>query len=164
MDSEEAIDSLLAQTALLSCDEPTITLSRQPGRAAEAASKSLFGRFISNRPCFVSPLKNNAQRVWKLNGDVRVKSLNKNLFLFSFYDPEDKERVGKESPWHIMQSHLVMRGWEDYRTPEKVLIDATMAWIRVFGLSPELQSLENIEQIAGLFKFFEEVDLDTGHD
>ncbi|CAN1215967.1 hypothetical protein LINPERPRIM_LOCUS454 [Linum perenne] len=39
MDSEENFNSLLSQTSLLSVEEPTINLAREPNKATETANR-----------------------------------------------------------------------------------------------------------------------------
>ncbi|CAN1156639.1 hypothetical protein LINPERPRIM_LOCUS20314 [Linum perenne] len=50
------------------------------------------------------------------------------MFLFNFFEEEDKAIIQSGSPWSILQSHLVLQSWESYNSPQEVQIDSTSAW------------------------------------
>ncbi|CAN1286952.1 hypothetical protein LINPERPRIM_LOCUS19457 [Linum perenne] len=166
LEMEPSIEQIISRTALLSCDEPTVELTREGDRSERMAHKSLVGRFVGDRECSVTTIKNNAQRLWKLKGDLRVRKIQqKNAFVFSFFEHDDKKKVEEGSPWMVLQSHLIMRSWEGHRDPEEVIIDSTEAWVWMWGLAPDLRGKNNIMKIARMFKGlvdYEETEEDMG--
>ncbi|CAN1178422.1 hypothetical protein LINPERHAP2_LOCUS33650, partial [Linum perenne] len=59
----------------MSCEELLLLLHQEQSRSGSFSSRSLVGRFISQRTCSIAAIKNNGLQVWHLKGDLRVQSL-----------------------------------------------------------------------------------------
>ncbi|CAN1756150.1 hypothetical protein LINPERHAP1_LOCUS6031 [Linum perenne] len=119
---ESSIDRIISQTSLFSCVEPIVELTREGDRLVGMAQKSLIGRFVGDREFSVTTIKNNAQRVWKLKGDPKVWKIQ-HVFVFTFFEYNDKKKVEKGNPWMILQSHLIGKsvgGILEFKRPPEV--------------------------------------------
>ncbi|CAN0873079.1 hypothetical protein LINGRAHAP2_LOCUS10282 [Linum grandiflorum] len=71
MAEEDSVYEMISRTGLLSCEDPSLQLSRSLSIKHLVARKSLVGHFISDRDCSAMTMKHNAQCLWRLHGDLQ---------------------------------------------------------------------------------------------
>ncbi|KAJ8441885.1 hypothetical protein Cgig2_014354 [Carnegiea gigantea] len=62
------------------------------------ASLALAGRFLTNKPYWVSGLFAFLQQAWKVRRPFRIWEIDENLFVFQFFVLEDRNRVNIQEP------------------------------------------------------------------
>ncbi|KAJ4824216.1 hypothetical protein Tsubulata_013076 [Turnera subulata] len=88
-----------------------------------------------------------------------VKELGSNIFLLSFEDPDDRQRILMETPWSIAGHHLVIKEWSCSKALLEVDFSLSECWVQVHGLSPAQISKDNGWVIGSMFESCLAVDM-----
>ncbi|KAF9611240.1 hypothetical protein IFM89_028310 [Coptis chinensis] len=81
-----------------------------------------------------------------------------NLFIISFENEIDKNKILKNEPWQIMGYLLVLKKFSLHLSPQQIAFDTALFWITFTGLQLEHQSPEVIKLLAAAAGTFREVD------
>ncbi|KAK9265650.1 hypothetical protein L1049_027325 [Liquidambar formosana] len=67
----------------------------------------LVGKLLTKRPFYAEAMKTTFKMVWKPAKGVDITNIGKNLFLFQFHHPLDRQRVMENGPWNF-DKYLVL--------------------------------------------------------
>ncbi|XVF16881.1 hypothetical protein REPUB_Repub10bG0069500 [Reevesia pubescens] len=68
----------------------------------------------------VGPLRSILVKAWPVNGSLEIHDLAKKIFLFVFRNEMDKKKVSVQSPWPVMDHHLILKEWPAETSLEEI--------------------------------------------
>ncbi|KAL8470043.1 hypothetical protein ACS0TY_032782 [Phlomoides rotata] len=93
---------VILMAILSETDEDTIDLGTQAsGESRGSGPICLAGRLCTSRPFNVYALIDVMLKGFKAKGKVSAREWDKSLLIFSFSDPDDREWVLQNQPWHF---------------------------------------------------------------
>lgn len=96
---------------------------------------ALVGFFVGENVHFVLDI-NMVRKLWEVNGDVSVVSMDNGHFMFQFSCVEDKIRVLQSADlWQIQQRPLILREW-DWKLKFTRLdeMESLPIWVKIYNL------------------------------
>lgn len=128
--------------------------SRQSG-----GDKLLVGKLFATKKQGLEVLKDLIQRAWRPKGKVGVSVASPNMYVFSFDNPRDIDKVLKDSPWTINGNLLNVQRWEQGKRIDQIELSRCLIWVQISSLPWDLQTMENIVKLGskiGIVKGFED--------
>ncbi|KAI3923931.1 hypothetical protein MKW98_012720 [Papaver atlanticum] len=96
---------------------------------------SLVGFFVGDNVHFVLDI-NMVRKLWEVNGDVSVVSMDNGYFIFQFSYVEDKIRVLQSADlWQIQQRPMILREWDwklKFNRIEEM--ESLPIWVKIYNL------------------------------
>ncbi|KAJ4836085.1 hypothetical protein Tsubulata_030890 [Turnera subulata] len=114
----------------------------------EVSKHVLAGKVISDRMINMYALKTAMSRAWGVRKHLEVKEIERNTFLFTFQDVNDRLRALGDGPWNFNGNHLVLKEWLSNQRIQDVDFSRSEFWIQVHGLVPEQMSVSNAVEIG----------------
>ena len=72
---------------------------------------AVVAQFMGRIPNF-SYFQNMVNLLWGEEGEVDVRPTGHNLFIIQFSNPNLRDQVLENGPWHIQNKPLIVRKWE----------------------------------------------------
>lgn len=72
---------------------------------------NLIGKFISSRNFNQYLVKEIVTHAWSPSWQLTISKMDYNVFLFTFENPSDLEKVFRKRPWTLRGAHLVLKKW-----------------------------------------------------
>ncbi|KAJ4832320.1 hypothetical protein Tsubulata_024875 [Turnera subulata] len=93
-------------------------------------------------------LKSAMSKAWGLRKHLDVKEIERNVFLFTFEDVNERLRAMVDGPWNFNGNHLVLKEWLSNQRIQDVDFSKSEFWVQVHGPVPEQMSLLNARDIG----------------
>ncbi|KAL4284997.1 hypothetical protein GQ457_16G017350 [Hibiscus cannabinus] len=135
-------------------DADTLELEEDGSINAAIKEHALVGKVLSNRG--VQRLK-----VWNCDGNLECHDLEKNMLLFVFEFPHEKDRVMKQGPWSINNKLLILKEWPKEATLEEIDFSLAEFWVQIHNVPMALINGNNAEKIGKLFPKFIKSNIDA---
>ncbi|GAV86857.1 DUF4283 domain-containing protein, partial [Cephalotus follicularis] len=74
-------------------------------------------------------LNSTIRALWKPVHSLRIKDIEKNIFLFMFNNSDDRKRVIRSSPWLFDKSIFLMEAVDKEIHPTKIRINKVSLWV-----------------------------------
>ncbi|XP_021738182.1 uncharacterized protein LOC110704671 [Chenopodium quinoa] len=101
-----------------------------------------------------------SKRLWRLSDDVAIRVIDSNLFVFQFFNDEDKQRFLDGRTWTFDKQILLLKSMDGDEQPSEIVIEKCPFWVRVldvpFGRRNEAFAREVGEAVGGFLEFDEE--------
>uniref|UniRef100_A0A803LK12 CCHC-type domain-containing protein n=1 Tax=Chenopodium quinoa TaxID=63459 RepID=A0A803LK12_CHEQI len=122
---------------------------------------SLVGKMLTMKPYNIDAMmKRVLKGLWRLSDDVAVRVIDSNLFVFQFFNEEDKMRVLDGRPWTFDKQILLLKAMEGDEQPSEVVFENCPFWVRVldvqFGRRNEAFAREVGDAMGGFLEYDEE--------
>ena len=136
------VDSLIAQTAALSWEDPSSQLETLPQELIPSELLPLVGKIISQKTHHNQTVHAALTKAWFFANPFSFAVLGPNLFLFKFYDQTHISRI-LSNVWNVNGSLLAIQVW----TPSAAIKDLPLCevpfWIQIHGLPLQNMSIKN---------------------
>jgi hypothetical protein len=136
------LESLIAQTAAISWDDPSSQLETIPLEEVNSELIPLVGHIISQRTQNNQAVNAALINAWFFANPFSFAVLGPNMFLFKF---SDKERISKilGQVWNVNGYLLALQPWSPNATLGDLTLKPIPFWIQVHGLPLNNMSLKN---------------------
>jgi hypothetical protein len=152
MDSHD-VDSLIAQTAALSWEDPSSQLETLPQEQIPTALLPLVGKIISQKTQHNQTVHAALVKAWFFANPFSFAVLGPNLFLFKFSDQTHLTRI-LSNVWNVNGSLLAIQAWNPTATIMDLPLFKVPFWIQIHGLPLQNMTLKNAIAIGkGLGQF-----------
>ncbi|KAL2907049.1 Gag polyprotein [Bienertia sinuspersici] len=95
---------------------------------------ALVGKLFTNSSFNIEAMKNVLRASWKPIKGMTVREIDKNLFVFQFFNHLDKEKVINQSPWAFDNHLLLLREISGREQPKDLSFDSVDFWVRVYNV------------------------------
>ncbi|KAF9605165.1 hypothetical protein IFM89_014156 [Coptis chinensis] len=119
---------------------------------------SLIGKLFTDTQLDPNEVMRAIRVKWNLKQKLHIVVTQGNLFIISFENEIDKNKILKNEPWQIMGYLLVLKKFSLHLSPQQIAFDTILFWITFTGLQLEHQSPEVIKLLASAAGTFREVD------
>lgn len=130
-------------------------------KTKDRISLMLIGKVLTTKPFNVEAMRRTLRSVWNPKGGVAIRELEPNLFVFQFFNREDKERVEKGRPWTFDFNLVMLQELKGDESPSDVQFRFTPMWINVYDASLAKRNFNMAKAIGdhiGEFMEFDESD------
>ncbi|OMO52105.1 reverse transcriptase [Corchorus capsularis] len=145
-------------------DLDILELSTEDEVNTKIKKHSLVGKTITERTIKIGPLRAILSKAWPLHDAMEIHELERNIFLFVFKSESDKVRVTQQSPWSVMENHLMLKDWSEDAVLEEIDFTLSEFWVQVHNLPLSYMTRANAEKIAAMFPGMVELDFDSDED
>lgn len=104
------VDDIISRTKNISCADNRVLLPT-PDNVLEVFGLNLIEKIVLARNFNHSLVKDIVTRAWFLSQPVSVSKMDRNVFLFSFENSSDLEKIFRKRPWTLRGAHLVLKKW-----------------------------------------------------
>ena len=87
-------------------------------------------------------------KAWNLRGTIKVSTMDKNHFVFSFDSATDLHYAYSKRPWTLKGAHLILREWQPHLSWDEIDFTTSTFWVQVHGLPSAWLLEDNIKQIG----------------
>lgn len=108
----------------------------------------LVGQLYTVRPFNVEAFKKTMTQVWGLAGNLLIRPLSTNKFLFQFFHWKDVEKVLNGRPWCFDQWLLALQEMPKDIQPSDISIKFSPFWVRILNLPFGYRSEQQIKALA----------------
>lgn len=130
---------------------PQLDLIANEDGASQISNNMLVGKVISEKVVNKNVVQMIVRSVWFTREIVKVDQVEPNLFVFSFKNTPDRNRVWKRRPWSFNGAHIVLKEW----TPTAIFRDLDFSllafWVQIHGLPLCFMNRANAVKIGGIF-------------
>uniref|UniRef100_A0A803LAB8 Reverse transcriptase zinc-binding domain-containing protein n=1 Tax=Chenopodium quinoa TaxID=63459 RepID=A0A803LAB8_CHEQI len=119
---------------------------------------SLVGKLLTTKPFNVEAMKHTLTSVWKLQGNVIIKMVEMNLFVFQFFNEADKEKVIDGCPWFFDGKLLVLKEIKGEEQPSEVEFKFAPMWVRLLDVPFNKRNKKTMTEIGDFLGCFLEAD------
>jgi hypothetical protein len=127
------IDSLIAQTATLTWEDPSSQLESTPHELGSSELLLLVGKVISQKTQNNQPVNVALTKAWFFAIPFSFAVLGLNLFRFKFTKKEHASRILK-NVWKVNGFLLPIQIWSPSTTFGDLSLSAVPFWIKIHGL------------------------------
>ncbi|KAL5764142.1 hypothetical protein ACOSQ2_016736 [Xanthoceras sorbifolium] len=112
MDAEE----VARLCALLSLVDAATTVTKIEGTLKNVGDRKLalclVGKVWTNKQVNQEAFRETIPKIWRTKQEVQVEVIQENIFVFHFYNSEDRQRVRIGGPWSFDRGLLVLEELE----------------------------------------------------
>lgn len=118
----------------------------------------LLGKLLCHRPLGAEVVRRNFRAAWKLDNELQVDRLGRNLFIFRFVNEFDWIWIMRQGPWLFEKFLLLLvfpiRGLKPSDHP----FSSIALWIHIFKLPLDWFNQTMAERLGNAIGIFEDVD------
>ncbi|XP_042958054.1 uncharacterized protein LOC122293569 [Carya illinoinensis] len=129
------------------------------GRVKAEGDKSLVGKLISDRKVNKEVIRSTMNKVWRLAGSFTFHDILPNLFVVTFDNQKDRQRVLDGKPWLFDNQLLLLKPFDGFTPPQQMNFDYEAFWVHLSNLSLACMNLEVGTQIGKTIGNVKEVDV-----
>ncbi|XP_042941294.1 uncharacterized protein LOC122275977 [Carya illinoinensis] len=129
------------------------------GRVKAKGDKSLVGKLISDRKVNKEVIRSTMNNIWRLAGSFTFHDILPNLFVVTFDNQKDKQRVLDGKPWLFDNQLLLLKPFDGFTLPQKMNFDYEAFWVHLNNLPLACMNLEVGTQIGKTIGNVKEVDV-----
>ncbi|CAL1403478.1 unnamed protein product [Linum trigynum] len=111
----------------------------------------LVGKMMAEKSFNYATIKGAVDYSWSRFGEIDIRYLRENKFVFSFPSEAIRERVWMERPWILSNTLVALKKWDGGIKPEEVEVDSMAIWVQIHDLPQKFRSEENLKAVAGFF-------------
>ncbi|CAB4271282.1 unnamed protein product [Prunus armeniaca] len=115
---QTSFDKILTLTAEEA--DPLVIEEEDDVVAQDILERSLVAKIYSPKPVHKKSFKHRMLEIWDPVGEVNIKDLPGNHFLFTFERREDKQKVLKFAPWRFDKKLVVLEEPDGTVAPSKM--------------------------------------------
>uniref|UniRef100_A0A2N9I4W7 Reverse transcriptase domain-containing protein n=1 Tax=Fagus sylvatica TaxID=28930 RepID=A0A2N9I4W7_FAGSY len=119
---------------------------------------TLIGKIVSLHKFNSILVHEVVSKAWNPKGSIKVSTVGKNLFVFSFENETDCHFAFSRRPWTLKGAHLILREWKPRLTWEEVDFTTSTFWVQVHGLPGAWQLEDNLKRIGNKVGIVKEID------
>ena len=131
--SSQGIDSLIAQTAALSWEDPSTQLETLPQEQVSSELLPLVGQFISQKTQNNQTVNVALSKAWFFANPFSFVVLGPNVFLFKFTEKDHITRI-LNKVWNVNGFLLAIQTWYPSATLRDLSLQVVSFWIQVHSL------------------------------
>ncbi|XP_019200260.1 PREDICTED: uncharacterized protein LOC109193890 [Ipomoea nil] len=128
------------------------------GDAPERQTWSIVGRFLTDRLLKQEIMKRVMASAWRPLMGIEVSDVQPNLYLFTFFNKADMERVLTDGPWAFENATFLCQPLNVGEDPTQVVLSTVDIWLQVFDLPPGYRTVKVLEKIGDFAGVFLHVD------
>lgn len=155
MERWKDIDFNQEEEALTVVEEPTATEEEALNIRNEAWP---VGKYFTQNSFKMKAFKNTIRIIWKVRKGVEICDIEKNLFTFIFFDPADKDKVLKASPWNFDKHLVILKDMDVEANPREINMNATSFWVRAYEVPVGSRTAQVAKSLGDLIGNFIEWD------
>jgi hypothetical protein len=140
--SPHDIESLIAQTAALSWEDPSSQLETIPQEQASSKLSPLVGLLISQKTQNIQTVNAALIKAWFFANPFSFVVLRPNLFLFKFTDKAHIARICN-NVWNMNGFLLALQTWHPSVTLRDLSLSEVSFWIQVHELPLHNMTIKN---------------------
>ncbi|KAF5454481.1 hypothetical protein F2P56_024141 [Juglans regia] len=122
--------------------------------------RSLISKILSDRQIGKNIVESTMAKVWRLSKPATFAEMGRNIFVITFANHADKNRVESGRPWFFYGHMFVMKAFDGYTPLNKMSFDVATLWVQFHNLSLIGTSLECGEKMGRSLGVVEEVEVD----
>ncbi|EOY19851.1 Zinc finger, CCHC-type-like protein [Theobroma cacao] len=136
-----------------------ITRSMESGLTQSQKCYYLIGSVWEGKKVNKDAMVRTLCNLWKSKGNLTIKEIQENIFLFRFEDKEDYERIREGRPWCFDRNIVVLKEFDEvFMEPEDVDYGKEEFWIHILGLPTRFMEREVACAIGNTIARFIKVD------
>lgn len=101
---------------------------------------ALIFRFVAKRSIRLKDLENTLNSIWKPSNPTIISMVGEGIYIASFENISDYNKVLAKQPWHLNNSQLVMKKALGNKKIEEVRLNEVPFWIQIHGLEIQLRT------------------------
>lgn len=105
-----------------------------PKEIRNKGERSLVGKLWLERKISSGVRESMMAKVWKLNRVAKFLEVGKNVFVVTFANHANKQRVWKGKPWLFDNQLMVLKVFDGFRPPMKICFDREELWVLMYNL------------------------------
>lgn len=130
---------------------PQLKLVADEEAASQVSKNLLVGKVISGKLVNRNVVQMIIRRVWFTNELVDIEQVEPNLFVFSFKNSYDRNRIWNRRPWSVNGAHLLLKEWSPTVPFQDLEFHKSAFWVQIHGLTLCFMTKVNAEKIGGIF-------------
>lgn len=139
-------------------EEDCVTVPDEEISEDESFGRTLVGKLWVESSYNIRAFKQTMVQAWRLENEVEVQDLSKNLYLFQFSTKRDAEWVFKNGPWRFDRNLLILNRVTGDEQPSDLEMNTVAFWIRVYDLPLKLRTDVMAKRLGDSIGVFDEVD------
>ncbi|XP_021729145.1 uncharacterized protein LOC110696162 [Chenopodium quinoa] len=144
-------------------DEENFVLGQVSASSTEEGSNSkiamsLVGMLLTRKPFNVEAMKRVLKNLWRKDENVAIRKVKTNLFIFQFFNVDDRRKVLDGRPWVFDNQILLLKEICANEQPSKVTFDSCPFWIRLIDVPFGLRSPQFAHNIGDCIEECIEID------
>nr|POE88510.1 hypothetical protein CFP56_66678 [Quercus suber] len=145
------VSSLIARIEKVSCKEAIIELP--PNQDTTTSPKLiLLAKLITNKDIGLAFVRDVVLKAWNPVYPLKVKRMDKDIFMFSFSHEVNAQRAYHKRPWSCKGGHLILKKWSPEVTWQEVEFSSSTFWVQVHGLPALWNTKDNLRKIDVSYK------------
>lgn len=129
------VDTLCGKVALIRGERDRITIIEgEVADSRERGEKCLVGRIGEERRVNKEAFKIVLTQLWRIVGIVIFKEVQENIWLFEFFDKDDKEHIMARRPWSFDKQILILNDLDGNAPPSQMQFTHSPFWVQVHDL------------------------------
>jgi hypothetical protein len=140
------VDSLIAQIAALSWEDPSSQLETLPQELIPSELLPLVGKIISQKTQHNQTVHAALIKAWFFANPFSFAVLGPNLFLFKFSDQTHISRI-LANVWNMNGSLLAIQVWTSFATIKDLPLFEVPFWIQIHGLPLQNMSIKTVVKL-----------------
>lgn len=143
----EEVQTSFAQVLTLTAEEaePLVIEEEEDDDqvSQDILERSLVVKLYSPKPFHKKSFKNRLLELWDSVGEVDIKDIPGNHFLFTFSRVEDKQNVVMYAPWKFDKKLVLIEEPDGNVSPSKMPLKFADFWVQIHNISLLKLSLQN---------------------
>uniref|UniRef100_A0A803MW53 CCHC-type domain-containing protein n=1 Tax=Chenopodium quinoa TaxID=63459 RepID=A0A803MW53_CHEQI len=111
-------------------------------------SLSLVGKLLTKKSFNVEAMKRVLKTLWRIDDNVAIRGVNTNIFVFQFFNIDDRKKVLEGRPWVFDNQILLLKEMCATEQPSEVSFDACPFWIRLLDVPFGMRSSRVAHEIG----------------
>uniref|UniRef100_A0A803M2D0 CCHC-type domain-containing protein n=1 Tax=Chenopodium quinoa TaxID=63459 RepID=A0A803M2D0_CHEQI len=95
---------------------------------------SLVGKLLTQKPFNAEAMKRVLKNLWRIDDNVAIRSVNTNIFVFQFFNIDDRRKVLEGRPWVFDNQILLLKEICAEEQPSDVAFFSCPFWIRLIDM------------------------------
>jgi hypothetical protein len=142
------VDEIISRTKNINYADNRVSLPTVEF-TSEIFDLNLIGKVISSRNFNQYLVKEIVTRAWSPSWQLTISKMDYNVFLFTFENPSDLEKVFRKRPWTLRGAHLVLKKWAPDLLGNEIDFSKSSFWVQVHGLLGLWQQPFYLKRICG---------------
>jgi hypothetical protein len=131
----DSLDELCGQISLTEWEKVGIQVTEEEVASTRAiGGKCLVGKIWTEKSVNKEAFWTVLIGIWRIVGDVKIKELQDNLWLFKFYDVLNKNRIMEGRLWSFDQQILVLNDFNGRTPPSQLDFSHSLIWVQVHDM------------------------------
>ncbi|KAM1238474.1 hypothetical protein ACFX1Q_039168 [Malus domestica] len=129
-------------------EELVVHLERNMDLSIMEQGVKLVGSVLVNKTLNKWGVRNILRSSWKEWGEIEGKWVKDNTFIITVQDESTTTQILNQVPWAIMKQNFLVKRWDKELVLEEINMNIVPFWIQIKGVSPYINSKENVKRLA----------------